>query len=348
MKGNEERMKVTMLGTSGSGKTVYMSAMSQLLFHGRINGYGLKSRDNTPEGNAFTNIHIEDINSLYESGKFPSGTSKNTLMALELVRNGEHIMDIDWIDYRGGAIKDIILGNVTQENSEVRATLLASDVIMVFVDSSILKATPNDIFVRSRVGANYISQLLSYIVERKHVNIMFLLSKADSSNVNIKQDLAELTERIERIYSRFFSDTCTDISQYPVIPVGAVGIGNVKSSQTWESNNNGTQLISKHEIIAFSNMNTYKIAASFAKALLLCLDSEINRKNTETPLLAKELENLTKDFGPAKNAIDMLFFGSQRRGRIHDLKQMIEENRNEIRRLQPHRANLQRIASRSV
>lgn len=337
-------MKITMLGTSGSGKTSYMSAMSELFFYDNVNGYSIANRENDYNGSAFINKGFNQINSIYNTGKFPSGTSSSIIMPLELKYMGQHIIDIDWIDYRGGAIKELALGVETPQNSEIFAALMASDVVMIFVDAAELMVCSNIITARSRVGANEISQLLKLVLRKKHIDIIFILSKADSSIINIRRDFEILKEKIQRIYSNFFNDTNTSIADYPVIPVGAVGYGNVKTTYEWKTNNDGgTTLIFNNTINNFGNVYPVNVSASFACALLKCLDSESNNLTTQADDLAEELKCLSSNFGPVRNLLDILF-GSHRRERIYDLREAILESRGELLKLNPHRPQLERIA----
>lgn len=339
-------MKITMLGTSGSGKTVYMSAMSELFYNGEINGYTIGNRNNNYDSNAFINKGFDEINTLYQNGRFPYGTSSSIIMQLELNYRGQHIIDIDWIDYRGGAIKELANGVDNPQNAEILAALIASDVVMVFIDAAVLKVCNNNMIARSRVGANEISQLLSLVTKKKHINVIFLLSKADSSIINIKSDLSGLKSRVAKIYSRFLADTNTNISQYPIIPVGALGYGNVKTTyQRLDDGSGGQVLVFKNTITNYDNMYTINIASSFATALLCCLESESNKLNTDALRLAQELENLRKNFGPVKNLLDILFNKSKKREYIFDIEQAILANRAEVMKLKPHKVQLEQIAS---
>lgn len=340
-------MKITMLGTSGSGKTVYMSAMSELFFNGDCEGYTIANREDNYNGTTFINKGFDKINTLYQYGRFPAGTSASVVMPLELRFKGESVIDIDWIDYRGGAIKELAVGIENAQNAEILAALIASDVIMVFIDAAVLKVCSNDIIARSQVGANEISQLLSMVAKKKHIDVMFLLSKIDSSIINFSKDYPAMKSRLQKIYSRFFTETNTDISEYSVIPVGAVGYGNVKTNYRWQSDNEGGKtLIFENVISDFGNMNTVNIASSFANALLKSLDSETKKLNTSASQLANELKILRENFGPVKNLLDILFNKSKRREHIYDLEYIILENRGEITRLSSHRTQLEKIISR--
>ncbi len=337
-------MKITMLGTSGSGKTSYMSAMSELFFNDNVDGYSIANRENNNNWNTFVYKGFAQINTIYNTGRFPAGTSSSIIMPLELKYMGRHIIDIDWIDYRGGAIRELALGVETSQNSEIFATLIASDVVMVFIDAAVLKVCNNIITARALVGANEISQLLRLVLTKKHIDIIFVLSKADSSIIDIKSDIKTLKRKINSIYSNFFAETNTSISDYPVIPVGTVGYGNVETTYEWIKNRNGENvLIFDNTIKNFDDIYPVNISSSFAYALLKCLDSESENLTIHVDDLVAELNDLKANFGPVKNLIDILF-GSYRRERIFDLRQAILESKGEVLKLIPHRPQLEKIA----
>lgn len=338
-------MKITMLGISGSGKTAYMSAMSQLFYHAAIDKYKIADRNNTYAGDGFTHKEFGKINTL-PYGKFPDGTASSTIMTLELQYGNEKVIDIDWIDYRGGAIEELANGDMSEQNAVIYTTLLASDVIMVFVDTAVLQECNNEMVAREYVGASDISRVLTWVCNKRKVDVMFLLSKADSENVNIALDYKTFQKKLERIFSRFFADTNTGIDEYLVVPVGVVGIGNVHTLCGYLKSEDGIgqKLVFKQHIIDPDNIKTMNVASSFARALLKCFDSATTRTVADSARLEQELNRLSQNFGVVKNLIDILFFGGSRRQKIYSLSQQIEENRREILKLKAHKNGLERIA----
>lgn len=336
-------MKITMLGTTGSGKTVYMAAMSDLFFYEGVRGFTIANREATYGSDTFVHRGFDEANTL-SHGVFPAGTTNSLVMPLELRYRGERIIDLDWIDYRGGAISELAKGFDNPANAEILAALLASDVVMVFTDAAVLKDFSNMRVARSHIGANDISQMLIMVSRKKHLDIMFLLSKADSSNIDIKTDFPALREKLGQVYSRFFTETNTALSQYPVIPVGAVGIGNVETKSRWKDEpGGGKKLDYTHTIKDIQKIEPYNVASSFARALIMGLESESRNLNTSSAQLAAELEKLQANFGPVRNLIDLLFFSSKRRARIHDLKSQIAAEQDEMKLLRPYRGLLYQI-----
>ena len=307
--------------------------------------YTLENRGDDFKSSTFVAKTIAKTNTLYTSGSFPLGTATSVLMPLELRYRGKSILDIDWIDYRGKALDELVMGVENEQTAEIKATLLASDVIMVFVDAAVLKACRNVSIARATVGANTISRLLNLVLKTKHLDIMFLLAKIDSSTIDIKRDFQMLKSKVEQIYSHFFTNTNTGIDDYCVLAVGALGVGNVETTHEWVPKAQGGQhLVSRHTIKNHQDLEPVGVAASFAKALLKCLDSEISNLNTAASKLAKELNILKNNFGPIKNLLDILFNNSKKREHIYDVEQKILESRNQVLNLKPHRTNLEKIA----
>lgn len=92
-------LKVTMLGDSGSGKTVYLSSMYARLREG-VKGLALRARDDA------TDLELGDnMEKLFGQNRWPPGTSsaqKN--YDFDLLVYGRVASKIDWVDYRGGAL----------------------------------------------------------------------------------------------------------------------------------------------------------------------------------------------------------------------------------------------------
>ena len=126
-------MKITMLGTSGSGKTTYLSALLGILYDGAIDGFHITPCDTT---DAEINRQIEEINTLYRDGKFPDGTADDIRnLSLSLCKNQFKLVDFDFIDYRGGALEEIAKDENSSKTQDLTTALLASDVALVFIDA---------------------------------------------------------------------------------------------------------------------------------------------------------------------------------------------------------------------
>ncbi|MCL2398878.1 MAG: hypothetical protein FWC91_03920 [Defluviitaleaceae bacterium] len=332
-------MKITMLGTSGSGKTTFMGAMQNLFFKDNVNGYRLANRSSKYENGVFINKTFNATNDLYRRGKWPGGTGTSALMQLEFRHWDERLLDIDWIDYRGEAITELAEGIKKEGSSEILATLMFSDVILVFVDAAALNAIKNDFIARDYVGADAISELLSYIKAKRHIDVIFVLSKIDSSTISSK-DLENLRMRVKKLYSNFMGSETSESYNSPIVEVGACNYGNVKTECEYIEELGYWTF--EHKILSHNDLQPINVASTFALALLKCLESEINNKNTSANKIEQEVKNLEENFNGLKNFIDILC-GSPKREYIFDMKKVILYSRDDIKKLEKHRPALEAI-----
>ncbi len=128
--------KVTMLGDSGSGKTVFMSSMYARLREGH-RGIAIKAIND--------NVDLElgdTMERLYLYNKWPPGTDlSQKKYDFELLVSGHTVARVDWVDYRGGAL----LEEPESEGGKALAQRLhESHAIIWMVDMTRLTSTKVD------------------------------------------------------------------------------------------------------------------------------------------------------------------------------------------------------------
>ncbi|NJN08165.1 MAG: hypothetical protein HC836_44160 [Richelia sp. RM2_1_2] len=98
-------MKITMLGFTGAGKTCYMLGMYSFMSIG-LRGFTLSAKD------ADEDIELSDKwdNLVFGQGddRWPPATNRgeNTTYAFDFNYGFRQIMSFEWLDYRGGALRD--------------------------------------------------------------------------------------------------------------------------------------------------------------------------------------------------------------------------------------------------
>lgn len=95
-------MKITMLGYTGTGKTCYMLGMYSFMSMG-LNGFTITTQDYDED------LELNDSwDALVEDGKWPQGTMQGTEKSykLDLCYGAKPILPFEWLDYRGGALRD--------------------------------------------------------------------------------------------------------------------------------------------------------------------------------------------------------------------------------------------------
>ncbi|MBW4505684.1 MAG: hypothetical protein KME64_04125 [Scytonematopsis contorta HA4267-MV1] len=97
-----ENIKITMLGTTGAGKTCFMVGMYAVMQLG-VHGFTLSAQDMDDD------IDLTDNwERLTEGGegRFPAATSDTYNFCFNFCYGFKKLMGFEWLDYRGGALRD--------------------------------------------------------------------------------------------------------------------------------------------------------------------------------------------------------------------------------------------------
>ncbi len=206
---------ITMLGGSGSGKTVYMHAFSELFRHGyvglhKIEGVGETFEEKVAEDEKLRSMSwtqiLED-----NTGKLvmPEGTVERMDWQFELTHENQPVCKFNWVDYRGGAIEEFKYGS--DEANHLMALLARSDGIIMFIDAIPLFYYEDQVARRRWAGANILNgiinsyatfqnspQYLKFVVgepKERHLAISIVVSKCDSDLIDDKVRLSDSGHR---------------------------------------------------------------------------------------------------------------------------------------------------------
>jgi len=155
-------LKLTMLGTTGSGKTTFLLGMYNTMTVG-VQGYFLYTAD-PDEG-----VDLEEAwDQLIEQGELPPPTAENQSKRYQFVFNHgfDTLVTVEWLDYRGGAMMDKASA---ADAAELREQLAASDSIYLVFDGARLapwlnkKASIQDVQKWLRIGR--MTQLLQHATQ---------------------------------------------------------------------------------------------------------------------------------------------------------------------------------------
>ncbi len=333
-------MKITMLGFTSSGKTTYLSALLGLFYQGSVDGFSFRVPNNR---SAEVNKVIDRIDTLNKFGVFPDATVGDiTKLSLELYKNNNHLIDFEFIDYRGGALNDIAKNENTDATIELETTILASDVVLVFVDAVKLNECRNDNVARNYLGVLPITTVLSRAKEEaaksnKKIRIVFVLTKTDASTL-INTSIQSLKTRVKSLYSNLYLRFGQEADEFKIYDIGTVGKHCVQTNTQWKIENGIRTLICDNQITDM-NFRPFNIAAVFAQALLESINnSEYSSEILSNLLIAKE-----SNFGKLRQLFDILFNKSSRRLEIRDIKATLEESRRNLARLKSYNLELIRI-----
>ena len=240
----DEKMRITMLGTSSSGKTAFLSGIYQSMIEDYDTDLHLKV--NPQYGGQESYASIQDI---AIGSHFATGTRETKRYGLILCGDKEPYCEFEFLDYRGGLVNDLRPGMQPQKNNpdtikELREQLIQSDCILIFMDAIKISQYED---VQQRKQYSEIS-LINYIFdnvlqpEKKKHHVIVVLTKTDDSFVkpedkeNHYQRLCEKALEICHVIRR-------RSYSFEIIPVSAVGEGKTVTTEkkdengvtTWES-----------------------------------------------------------------------------------------------------------------
>jgi hypothetical protein len=220
--------KVTMLGDSGVGKTVFMSSMYAKLRDGE-NGISIRALSN--EVDRELDIYVT---SLFTYSTWPPGSEgKIKTYDFELLLRGRPIARIDWVDYRGGVLTD---SGQDQSRKEEVASLVKrlqeSHSILWMVDLSRLAGKPiHTMAARLITRVQRMAQLTRQAAAGENClrSVLFVRTKSDevlSGDAEPDWDLAcdQLLDHIGR-------NNYGDIGCAAAIPVSSSGRVNAADKQ---------------------------------------------------------------------------------------------------------------------
>jgi len=131
-------IKITMLGTTSAGKTCYMIAMYAKMSEG-VKGFTLGTTDPDKD------IHLSDMWEKLESetgdSRWPRPTGEESQSyQFDFSYGFKRLMRFDWLDYRGGALRDDSSKKDVQDLTE---QLLKSSCVFLCVSGEFLKEGAN-------------------------------------------------------------------------------------------------------------------------------------------------------------------------------------------------------------
>lgn len=177
------RLKLTMLGTTGSGKTTFLLGMYNTMSLG-VQGYFLYTEE-PDEG-----FDLGDAwDQLVEEGMLPPPTAEDQSKRYQFVFNHgfNTLVTVEWLDYRGGAITG--RAGSASDVAQLREQLAASDSIYLVFDGG--KLTPwldgkaSITSVQKELKIREMTQLVQHAIkDRKNKNlplpsIAVVITKAD-------------------------------------------------------------------------------------------------------------------------------------------------------------------------
>lgn len=178
-------MNILMLGHSGVGKTTYMASMYALL-QTPIDGFSVKAQSDIEH-----NQLIQMANNIKHS-RYPAPTDQRSKYQFSLNFQGKSVLDFDWVDYRGGALRD---RKDTVDSEQLVKDINESEVVIMFCDSqSILNGT-------AKREIDRMTQLVgrAAAAEQSALSIGIVYTKADLFGNKLTLDDPRLLQPIQEL-----------------------------------------------------------------------------------------------------------------------------------------------------
>jgi hypothetical protein len=181
-------LTVTMLGPSQSGKSTFMLGMYAILSAG-LSGYFVYAK------NADDDLELSDRwDALLDSGDLPPATDLDGMKTYDFVfKDGlESLVSIDWMDYRGAAIRDT---STAADAAKLHSRLVESDTVYLVLDGEKLgawvrarreNASANADRARRQLSAVRMTRLVNEAIDMRRdrglpaPSLLILITKVDA------------------------------------------------------------------------------------------------------------------------------------------------------------------------
>jgi hypothetical protein len=298
-------IRITMLGTQGSGKTMYLLGLYAVMSAG-LDGYSLHAR------NLDLDIEMtESWDALVDDGLLPEATTGTKPYELSFRQGFTKLIDIDWLDYRGGAMSE---KGGHADTERLVAQLVASDSVYLTLDGSKLVGgvRPDNVLpVRRGTHANLmLGHLQRAADERGGVpsSIVVLITKSDlliAGAASPSQALDEAVEAVKLLLPIAFHEGATTM----VCPVTLGDLGNA----------------------ADGHINAAKVSPRWVQKPIVF--SLARYFQDERARIAEALQESERDIVASQQPLTDLrasMFGTFRKGRERELEARLEAARRQL------------------
>ena len=198
---SQPSLKLTMIGPSGTGKSCYLYATYFRMLEG-VAGFNFNCKDFNQ------GLDLQDAwDMMLDEGVWPGGNTESTNFDFTCFCRGRSIGDFEWLDYRGGVLKereekdnDVAKFIQRAQNSDALLVSLPADLILA-ADSDDLKTKNKWRSVKTRVLA-----LLGKAFEQNpDTALIFLITKNDLCHSS--EEGVFCVREIKTAFARYFQGT---------------------------------------------------------------------------------------------------------------------------------------------
>lgn len=260
-------MKITMVGTSGSGKTAFMSGLYESLNANKMSGFHIVPAGNTLDETIVLQGKWQALALPNRNFQFPPGTARTTLWSFDLRYYEKLVCNYEWIDYRGGILTDITSeaimndGEKRKDVSELISHIALSNAVILFADSLMLTYYDNINHARYRSGASIINAIFEaynqFLPDR---NLIFAIALTKADTIDDKWKVNNYEPLIQRGLEAFapIVNICRRNPRWAggIVPISVIGEGKA-NNHIEKPTNIQTPVIVKTDILDYpAPMNT--------------------------------------------------------------------------------------------
>lgn len=171
---SQPSLKLTMIGTSGTGKSCYLYATYYRMLEGVAGfNFSCKNFNQARELASAWDVILDD-------GVWPPGTAESEEYRFSCVKDGDPIGEFTWLDYRGGVLNET--GGSQKEVDEFLLRVRSSDAILACMPADAILATRNggkqqNQWLRIKIGI--LGALAAIYQTNSAPSLIFLVTKSD-------------------------------------------------------------------------------------------------------------------------------------------------------------------------
>ena len=197
---SNENIKITMLGTTGSGKTCFMVGMYAVMQLG-VHGFTLSAQDSDED------IDLSDKwEQLLEGGeeRYPQATDQTHDYAFDFSYGFRKLMGFEWLDYRGGALRD---KSTKDDVQALEKHLHESSCVFLCVSGEYLKQPIESQHelqnLKTKTRVDRMNQFLQKLYNEKgSIPVVIAITKFDLCAHRTRDDI---TEDIKKLFNPLFT-----------------------------------------------------------------------------------------------------------------------------------------------
>lgn len=171
---SQPSLKLTMIGTSGTGKSCYLYATYYRMLEG-VAGFNFSCND---FNQARELASAWDV--ILDDGVWPPGTAESEEYRFSCVKDGDPIGEFTWLDYRGGVLNET--GGSQKEVDEFLLRVRSSDAILACMPADAILATRNGGKLQNqwlRIKIGILGALAAIYQTTSAPSLIFLVTKSD-------------------------------------------------------------------------------------------------------------------------------------------------------------------------